>query len=81
MINCLNMLTSKNGISSNLSQEAIILGSPNPNYNKLRITFVAYAQFYIGTTNSNKYITVGAIVLRPANEWGRYYFMSLATGK
>ena len=61
----LNMYPSKNGISSDLSPAAIILGSPNLDYNKLRITFVAYAQVCIGTTNSTKYRTVGAIVLHP----------------
>ena len=60
---------------------AIILGSPNTDYNKLRIKFGAYAQVYIGTNNSTKQITVGVIALIPANERGGYYFMSLATGK
>ena len=44
MITYLNIFPSKNGISSNLSPEAIILGSPNPDYNKLKITFGEYAQ-------------------------------------
>ena len=52
MITCLNMFSSKNCISSDLSQAAIILGYPNPDNNKLRITFGEYAQVYIGTTNS-----------------------------
>ena len=67
MITCLNMFPSKNGISSNLSLAAIILGSPNPDYNKLKITFGAYAHVYIGTTNSTKQRMVGAIALRLAN--------------
>ena len=71
----------QNGISSDLSPAAIILVSPNPDYNKLKITFGAYAQVYIGTTNSTKQRTVGEIALIPANERGRYYFVSLATGK
>ena len=54
MITCLNMFTSNNGISSDLRPQEIILGSLNPDYNKLRITFGAYAQVYIGTTNSTK---------------------------
>ena len=33
---------SKNGISSDLIPEAIIPGSPNPDYNKLKITFGGY---------------------------------------
>ena len=64
------MFRSKNGISGDLSPVSIILGSRNPDYNKLKIIFVAYAQVYIGTTNSTKQISVGAIALRPANERG-----------
>ena len=41
----------QNGISSNLSPAAIILVSPNRDYNRLRIKFGAYAQVYIGTSN------------------------------
>ena len=48
MISCLNMFPYKNGTSSNLSSVAIILGSPNPDYNKLNITFGAYAKVYVG---------------------------------
>ena len=60
---------------------AIILGSPNTDYNKLRIKFGAYAQVYIGTNNSTKQITVGVIALIPANERGGYYYVSIATIK
>ena len=70
MITCLNMFPSKNGISSNLISAAIILGSPNLDYNKLKITFGAYSQVYIGTTNSTKQRTVGAIAIIPENERG-----------
>ena len=61
------MFPYKNGISSDLSPEAITLGSPNPYYSKLKITFVAYAQVYIGTTNSKKQRTVGVIEIIPAS--------------
>ena len=81
MITCLKMFPSKNGIASDLSPAAIILGSLNPYYNKLKITFVSYAQVYIGTTNSTKQITVEAIAIGPSNERGGYNFMSLDTGK
>ena len=81
MITCTNMFPSKNGISSDLSPASIILGSPNPDQNKLKIAFGAYSNFYIGTTNSTKHITLGEIALRPENERGGYYFISLSTGK
>ena len=81
MITCLNMFPSKNRISSDLIPADIILGYPNLDYNKLRIKFGAYVQVYIGITNNKKQRTIGAIVLRPGNVRGGYYFMSLATGK
>ena len=55
--------------------------STNPDYNKLMITFGAYAQFYIGATNSTIPRTVGLIALILSNGRGGYYFMSLATVK
>ena len=79
MITCLNMLPYKNGISSDLSPSTIILGYPNTDQNKLKITFGAYEKVYIGNTNSTKQRTVWEITLRPERERGRYYFMSLAT--
>ena len=47
----------------------------------MKIALGAYAQVYIGTTNSKKQRTVGVIALRLENERCGYYFMSLATGK
>ena len=64
MITCLNMFPYQNWISSDLSPEAIIIGSPYIYYNKLRITFGAYAQVYLVITNSSKQRTVGVITLR-----------------
>ena len=81
MITCLNVFPSKNGISRDLSPAAIILGSPNPDYNKLKIKFGAYAQVYRGTNNSTKQRTVGVISLLPENERDGYYYLFLATGK
>ena len=81
MMTFLNMLPSKKGISRNPTLEAIILGSPEPDYNNLRIKFGAYANVYIVTTNSTKQRILGSISLRPENEWGGHYFMLLATSK
>ena len=79
--NLFKHVTIKNMISSDLLLVAIILGSPNLDYNKLRITFGAYEQFHKVTTNNTKQRTVGAIALIPENERGRYSFMLLATVK
>ena len=67
IITCLNILPPHISILSDLNPAAIIIGSPNLDDNKLKITFGAYAQVYIGTTNSTKQRTIGAIALRPAN--------------
>ena len=72
---------SKNGISSDLIPAKIILGSLNLYYNKINITFVAYAQVYKCTTNNTKKSKVGAILLRPEKKPGGYYFIFLATSK
>ena len=81
MMTFLNMLPSKKGISRNPTLEAIILGSPEPDYNNLRIKFGAYANVYIVTTNSTKQRILGSISLRPENEWGGHYFMYIANSK
>ena len=59
------MFPSKNEIPNKLSPEAVILAYPKPDHNKLNITFGAYAQVYIDTTNNTNHITVGEIELRP----------------
>ena len=81
MVTLLNMFPYKNWISNDLIPAAIILGSPNPYYNKLRIAFGDYAQVHIGTTNNTKQITVVEITLRSENKQGGYYFMSVYTGR
>jgi hypothetical protein len=64
-----------------MSPSAIVLGSPKPDYNKLKITFGAYAQVYESTTNTTKSRSIGVVALKPSNERGGYYFMSLSTGR
>ena len=54
MVDFLNMFPSKNGISNYLRPAAIILGSPNQDYTKLKVTFGAYTQVHIVTTNNTK---------------------------
>ena len=68
MVTYLNMFPSKNGTSNDLIPSSIILGYPNPDYNKLKIVFVAYSQVYIGTTNNTKQRTVVSIAICSENE-------------
>ena len=71
----------KNGISRDLSPLAIILGYPNPDYNKIRIKLGPYSKVYIGTSNSTNQIILGDIALRQENKKDKNYIMSLDTGK
>jgi hypothetical protein len=43
-VNWLNAFPAKEGASKTMSPSAIVLGSPKPDNNKLKITFGAYAQ-------------------------------------
>ena len=65
--NLFKHIPSKNRISSDLSPASIIFGTLNLDYNKLKITFGAYAQVYLGTTNITKQRMVGDIALIPDN--------------
>jgi len=80
-IHWLNAFPSDTGISDTLSPAAIVRGIPNPDYNAIKITFGSFVQVHVGTDNTTKSRSVGAIALRAANERGEYYFMSLLTGK
>jgi hypothetical protein len=77
----LNAFPAKEGASKTMSPSAIVLGSPKPDYNKLRITFGAYAQVYESTANTTKPRSIGAVALKASNERGGYYFMFLSTGR
>ena len=81
MITCLNVFPYKYGISRKLTPTVIILWSPNTYHNKPKITFGAYANVYIGNTNSKKRRTLEDIAIRPSNNCGGYYFISLAIGE
>ena len=77
----LNAFPNKNGVSRKISPDGIILGKPKVDFNCIKLSFGAYAQVYENTTNTMEQRTVGAITLRPSNDYGSYYFISLETGK
>jgi hypothetical protein len=70
----LNAFPAKEGASKTMSPSAIVLGSPKPDYNKLKITFGAYAQVYESTTNTTKSRSIGAVALKPSNDRGGVLF-------
>jgi hypothetical protein len=81
MIYWMNAFPHSNGVSSDLSPGAIVLGCPHMDYNHSKITFGTFAMVYTWTTNRMTKQSVEAIALNPSNEKGGYYFMSLETGK
>lgn len=81
MIGWLNAFPHAEGISNTLSPAAIVLGNPKPDCKQLRITFGAYCEVYVGTTNTQVQRSVAAIALRASNNRGGYYFMSLESGR
>ena len=78
---CLNDFPANNGVSRTLSPAAIILGRGKRDCSHLTIALGAYAEVKEKTTNTNKYRTVPAIAIRPSNDRGGYYFLSLLTGR
>ena len=81
IISCLNDFPAKNGISKTIGPAAIVLGRGKKDGNHLKGTFGRYYEVYCGTDNTNKERRVSAICLRPSNNQGGYYFMSLESGR
>ena len=63
MVTCINRFSSKNGIPSDLRLAEIILESSNTDYNKIKTTFGAYIEVYIGNSNITKHRTVGSTAI------------------
>ncbi len=76
----LNTFATNNGVSSTLSPNNIVLGEPKPDCKSLKLHIGSYVELQIGTTNTPKEQSVGAITLRQNKKRGGYYFMLLETG-
>ena len=80
VVQFLNIFPGKHGLSTELSPETIMTGSPPPDYNKLKIEFGSYAQVFDAPSPSNTPRS-GAISLgATGNAGGAFYFLSLASG-
>ena len=62
-----NAFPSSTGITGNYSPSNIIDGSQNPDCNRKRIVYGAYAQVYTGTSNDMQSRTTPAISLHESN--------------
>ena len=83
VVHFLNIFPGKHGLSTELSPETIMTGSPPLDYNKFRIEFGSYAQVFDAPSPSNtpRSRTHGAIALgATGNAGGACYFLSLASG-
>ena len=81
LVDLLNGLPSKYGVSDTLSPSTIMEGRPNVDMGQKMIAFGSYVMGYIGTTNKMKRICVPEIALKASNNSGGYYFMNTFTGK
>ena len=81
IVSVLNDFPHKNGISRNISPAAIVLGRQKLNCSNRKLSFGAYCEVYVRSTNDGTPRSVSSIARRPSNERGGYYFMSLDTGR
>ena len=81
IVSVLNDFPLKNSIFRDISQAAIVLGRQKLNCSYRKLSFDAYCEVYVGTTNDGTPRSVSSIALRPSNERGGYYFMSLDTDR
>jgi len=84
VVHQLNIFPWKYGLSHELSPETIMIGSPAPDYNKLKIEFGSCAQVFDAPNPSNtpRSLTHGTIALgATGNAGGAFYFLSLASGE
>ena len=64
-----------------MSPASIVLGRGKIDGTNLKATFGKYYEVHCGTDNTNKERRTSAICLRPFNNQGGYYFMSIRTNR
>ena len=64
-----------------MSTYSIVLGSPRPNYNYVKLVLESYVHRYDRTNNIMRGHTIGYIVLKQHNDHEKYYFISHKTWK
>ena len=81
IIHWVNAFPSPHGASQTLSPSNIVTGRRKPNFSPNHIAFGTYAIVHAGTTNTMANRGIPAIALKPSNNRGGNYFMSLLTGR
>ena len=74
-------LTFKDIVYDTLSTSIIVEGRPKVYMVQKMIYFGSYAMVHIGKTNTMKIRCVLGISLKAPNDFGRYYFINIFTGK
>ena len=77
----MNAFPTSGGISGNYSPSNIIDNKSNPDCNKNRIPFGAYALAYDKTNSTTKKIAIPCVALNESNDSDGQYSMSLESGK
>ena len=82
-VNRLNSFPCRQGLHPYLSPTNLITGRPNPSIHELSLEFGEYVQMNDNVSVSRSTIarTTGGIALYPSNQYGAWFFLSLATGK
>ena len=76
-VNWHNIFTPKYYILQTIGPVGMILGQDKLDYSNIKLDFGKYCQVYKNNRNSMTPRSVDRIVLRPKNDRGSYYFMSL----
>ena len=77
----MNACPNDQAVSTTMSPSGIVEGKLNPDFNRRRIAFGAYAFVFDRTNNKMDSRSTPGIALYESNEEDGFYFMSLATGK
>ena len=77
----INAFPSKNGISKKLSPATIVEGKEKLNLGVKKIPFGAYAMVYTGTINIMNSRSASGVYLKPSNNDGGQYSISVYTAK
>ena len=81
VVDFLNMLPSKYGVSGTLSLPTIVEVRPKLDMVQKRISFGSYAAVHIGKNKHNEKQMCLVIELKASNNYGGYYSMNIFTGK
>ena len=81
VIDWLDAVPARDGISDNLSPDSIVTGGMPPDFSQRWVPVWTYCLAYTSTDNTNKRRSLPCITLRKNKKRGGYYCMSLLSGR